>query len=79
MKFLFSVPGFPLEEVHDPTGAGDSFAGGFMGYFASVGRVRMNAAAGYGVWLGAGEFCGGEIRSRAADQAHSARDSCASK
>jgi sugar/nucleoside kinase (ribokinase family) len=32
----FSVPAFPLEEVHDPTGAGDAFAGGFMGYLASV-------------------------------------------
>jgi sugar/nucleoside kinase (ribokinase family) len=31
----FAVPAFPLEEVHDPTGAGDSFAGGFMGYLAS--------------------------------------------
>ena len=34
-KFMFSVPAFPLEEVHDPTGAGDSFAGGFFGYLAS--------------------------------------------
>jgi sugar/nucleoside kinase (ribokinase family) len=31
---IFSVPALPLEEVHDPTGAGDSFAGGFMGYLA---------------------------------------------
>ncbi|MBW8773150.1 MAG: hypothetical protein JF590_07675 [Gemmatimonadetes bacterium] len=30
----FWVPAFPLEEVFDPTGAGDSFAGGFMGYLA---------------------------------------------
>jgi sugar/nucleoside kinase (ribokinase family) len=35
----FSVPAFPLEQVHDPTGAGDTFAGGFMGYLASVKRV----------------------------------------
>jgi sugar/nucleoside kinase (ribokinase family) len=28
----FALPGFPLEDVHDPTGAGDSFAGGFLGY-----------------------------------------------
>jgi sugar/nucleoside kinase (ribokinase family) len=42
-KFMFSVPAFPLEEVHDPTGAGDSFAGGFMGYLASVGRVNEEA------------------------------------
>jgi sugar/nucleoside kinase (ribokinase family) len=33
---IFFVPGFPLEFVFDPTGAGDSFAGGFMGYLASV-------------------------------------------
>jgi sugar/nucleoside kinase (ribokinase family) len=38
-KFLFSVPAFPLEDVKDPTGAGDSFAGGFMGYLAKHGRV----------------------------------------
>ncbi|MGH9374850.1 MAG: PfkB family carbohydrate kinase [Terriglobia bacterium] len=31
---VFFAPAFPLEEVHDPTGAGDSFAGGFMGYLA---------------------------------------------
>lgn len=30
----FAAPGFPLEDVVDPTGAGDSFAGGFMGYLA---------------------------------------------
>ncbi len=33
---LFSAPAFPLETVFDPTGAGDSFAGGFMGYLAST-------------------------------------------
>ena len=32
---VFIAPALPLEEVHDPTGAGDSFAGGFMGYLAS--------------------------------------------
>ncbi|MBI2876360.1 MAG: sugar kinase [Candidatus Tectomicrobia bacterium] len=32
---IFSAPGFPLELVYDPTGAGDSFAGGFMGYLAN--------------------------------------------
>ena len=31
----FHVPALPLEEVVDPTGAGDSFAGGFFGYLAS--------------------------------------------
>ncbi len=34
---IFFVPGFPLESIFDPTGAGDSFAGGFLGYLASVG------------------------------------------
>jgi sugar/nucleoside kinase (ribokinase family) len=34
---FFSLPAFPLETVMDPTGAGDSFAGGFMGYLASRG------------------------------------------
>ena len=34
---LFSTPAYPLEEVFDPTGAGDSFAGGFIGYLARTG------------------------------------------
>ena len=34
---IFAVPAFPLESVVDPTGAGDSFAGGFMGYVAATG------------------------------------------
>ena len=33
----FSVPAYPLESVFDPTGAGDSFAGGFLGYLAKMG------------------------------------------
>lgn len=33
---IFVAPAYPLEEVVDPTGAGDSFAGGFMGYLASI-------------------------------------------
>ena len=37
---IFAVPAFPLENVVDPTGAGDSFAGGFMGYLASTGDFR---------------------------------------
>ena len=32
---IFAVPAYPLETIFDPTGAGDSFAGGFMGYLAS--------------------------------------------
>ena len=35
----FSAPSYPLEEVRDPTGAGDSFAGGFIGYIASTDNV----------------------------------------
>lgn len=34
---LFATPAYPLEEVFDPTGAGDSFAGGFIGYLARTG------------------------------------------
>ncbi|MEK6531884.1 MAG: PfkB family carbohydrate kinase [Deltaproteobacteria bacterium] len=36
---IFSAPAYPLEEVFDPTGAGDSFAGGLMGYIASTGDL----------------------------------------
>ncbi|MCM2263675.1 MAG: PfkB family carbohydrate kinase [Desulfuromonadales bacterium] len=34
---VFSIPAYPLEEVFDPTGAGDTFAGGFVGYLAATG------------------------------------------
>ena len=34
---FFSLPAYPLETVIDPTGAGDSFAGGFLGYLAAEG------------------------------------------
>jgi sugar/nucleoside kinase (ribokinase family) len=40
---VFAVPAFPLEEVFDPTGAGDTFAGGFMGELA---RSRDTSAKG---------------------------------
>ncbi|MBI4636554.1 MAG: bifunctional hydroxymethylpyrimidine kinase/phosphomethylpyrimidine kinase [Candidatus Rokubacteria bacterium] len=36
---FFIVPAYPLESVYDPTGAGDTFAGGFMGYLASEERL----------------------------------------
>lgn len=36
---VFSAPAYPLEEVFDPTGAGDTFAGGFCGYLARAGRA----------------------------------------
>lgn len=35
---IFSTPAYPLEEVFDPTGAGDTFAGGFIGYLAATGN-----------------------------------------
>jgi sugar/nucleoside kinase (ribokinase family) len=52
---VFCVPAFPLEEPHDPTGAGDSFAGGFMGYLAGVGQksdAALRRAMVYGSVLG---------------------------
>jgi len=52
---VFCIPAFPLEEPHDPTGAGDSFAGGFMGYLASVGSTgdaALRRAMVYGSVLG---------------------------
>jgi sugar/nucleoside kinase (ribokinase family) len=52
---VFCVPAFPLEEPHDPTGAGDSFAGGFMGYLASAGDKKdatLRRAMVYGSVLG---------------------------
>ncbi|MCX6189209.1 MAG: PfkB family carbohydrate kinase, partial [Bacteroidetes bacterium] len=38
---MFYAPGLPLEEVFDPTGAGDTFAGGFIGYLASTGDTSF--------------------------------------
>ncbi|HEX4544908.1 MAG TPA: PfkB family carbohydrate kinase [Candidatus Acidoferrum sp.] len=52
---VFCVPAFPLEEPHDPTGAGDSFAGGFMGYLAGCGDKSdpsLRRAMVYGSVLG---------------------------
>jgi sugar/nucleoside kinase (ribokinase family) len=39
----FAAPAYPLEEVFDPTGAGDTFAGGFLGYLASAARLDDEA------------------------------------
>ncbi len=39
---VFFAPALPLEEVFDPTGAGDTFAGGFIGYIASTGDVSFD-------------------------------------
>jgi len=51
----FRAPALPIEEVKDPTGAGDSFAGGFMGYLASqeeVNREVLKRALFYGSVMG---------------------------
>ncbi len=50
-KEVFSAPGLPLEEVFDPTGAGDSFAGGFIGHLAQCETINfedMKSAVIYG-------------------------------
>lgn len=38
---LFSAPAYPLESIYDPTGAGDSFAGGFIGYIAKTDDISF--------------------------------------
>jgi sugar/nucleoside kinase (ribokinase family) len=61
----FYVPAFPLEEVFDPTGAGDAFAGGFMGYLARVGAVSSDAmrrAMVYGAAMGSFAVAGFGVR-----------------
>ncbi|MFA5144667.1 MAG: PfkB family carbohydrate kinase [Candidatus Omnitrophota bacterium] len=50
-KFIFSLPAYPTDKVIDPTGAGDTFAGGFMGYLARAGKinaVNIKKALAYG-------------------------------
>ncbi len=52
---IFFAPGYPLEDVFDPTGAGDAFAGGFMGHLAQTGRTEdadLRRAVIYGSVLG---------------------------
>jgi sugar/nucleoside kinase (ribokinase family) len=41
---FFSCGAFPLEDIHDPTGAGDTFAGGFAGYLASLEKEKFEFA-----------------------------------
>src|SRR6187401_352187 len=55
---VFFAPALPLEEVFDPTGAGDTFAGGFIGYLASTNDIsfdNMKRAIIYGSALAS--FC----------------------
>lgn len=52
---IFFVPGYPLEDVRDPTGAGDSFAGGFMGFLHDAPDLSsdgLRRAAVFGTALG---------------------------
>jgi sugar/nucleoside kinase (ribokinase family) len=52
---IFYAPAYPLESVFDPTGAGDSFAGGFIGYLARTGdlsEANMRRAVVYGSAMG---------------------------
>jgi sugar/nucleoside kinase (ribokinase family) len=52
---IFFAPAFPLESVFDPTGAGDSFAGGFIGYLAKCGdlsEASLRRAVVYGSVMG---------------------------
>ncbi len=54
-KSIFFAPAFPLESVFDPTGAGDSFAGGFIGYLArtaDLSEENMRRAVIYGCAMG---------------------------
>jgi len=52
---FFALPGYPLEDVRDPTGAGDSFAGGFIGYLdgheGEIDQACLRRAMGYGTVL----------------------------
>ena len=50
-KIIFSLPAYPTDKVIDPTGAGDTFAGGFMGYLAKakkINEVTIKKAIAYG-------------------------------
>ncbi len=80
---FFALPAFPLESVIDPTGAGDSFAGGFMGYVAAhrdeqLDHALLTRAMAYGTVLASynveefgvervARLTGGEIAERAAE------------
>ena len=63
---MFYAPALPLETVYDPTGAGDTFAGGFMGYMSQAGRVsfaNMKRAMIYGSAMAS--FCVGKFGTEA--------------
>ncbi|MEO5797964.1 MAG: PfkB family carbohydrate kinase [Gemmatimonadales bacterium] len=61
----FHIPALPLEEVFDPTGAGDAFAGGFMGYLArtrGTNTAQMRRAMVYGSVMGSYSVSGFDIK-----------------
>ena len=59
---LFSVPAYPLDEVVDPTGAGDTFAGSIMGYLAKTGDFkRREFAPRHRLWRRRGVLHGAAI------------------
>jgi sugar/nucleoside kinase (ribokinase family) len=52
---IFFAPAYPLEDVFDPTGAGDAFAGGFIGYLAKTHKLddaHLRRAVVYGSTMG---------------------------
>jgi sugar/nucleoside kinase (ribokinase family) len=75
-EFAFFAPGYPLEEVFDPTGAGDAFAGGFIGYLvraASTGPAHLKQAMIYGSAMGSfavERFGLGRLRNLTAREVH---------
>ena len=67
-KGFYAYPAYPLERVVDPTGAGDTFAGGFLGYLSSVKRINEDAyrlALAYGSIMASFNVEGFDIRSLA--------------
>lgn len=61
----FHIPAYPLEEVFDPTGAGDAFAGGFMGYLARAGATdtaHLRRAMVYGATMGSYSVSGFDVK-----------------
>jgi sugar/nucleoside kinase (ribokinase family) len=55
---IFSAPALPLEDVFDPTGAGDTFAGGFIGYLARINDTSFEAMkAGIIIGSAMASFC----------------------
>ena len=73
----FRAPALPIEEVKDPTGAGDSFAGGFMGYIASQGELNrevLKRALFYGGVMGS--FAVEEFGTERAAKSDACRNRC---